>query len=713
MPPAQSNYHQDIPAASNDIAKIARGRISPGPVRGRGRAAPAERGLHIVHLALGGCLSAPPVHYGLTEDTGGHIGYILGAAMAQIACAGVGRVEIFTRAFDGFEGRYRAEVEQIVPGCTIHRLTTRNRAYLEKSALAAEVAAYQEAFLEHLARGPRPDVIHAHFADAAGIAAAAAERFGIPWFYTPHSLALDKVAALGTACPDERARIARERAAIAGADAILVSSRDEAERQVLAYDQGAAGRCHRVNPGVMLPPDPGAQAARALIDPLLDDPQKPILLAIARPVRKKNLAALVRAYAATPALQRRANLVILAGQRPVGPASNPVIAEVERLISSHGLDGKVAVPHRHDQVQVRSLYTLAAQGGVFVNPAFNEPFGLTIVEAAQVGVPVVATQVGGPSDILKDLNQGVLVDPTDDAAIAAACLSQLDEPARRRAAEAQERARAQFDWTAYAARSVEILRGLHSARPASPAPSQLFASDIDGTLTGCPEGARGFTQWLHLRPHTRFACVTGRAMGEAQRVLSLWKLPEPDVFITSVGSEIWRRQGTALVLCQDYAGHISTGWQPEAVADLAARLHIRNQPEYERRRWKVSFLGDADQAAALRDLMRAEGVEGHVIASHASFIDVLPHRAGKAAAIRFEAARSGLEERDCIVAGDSGNDRDMLEGFANAIVPANAYAELATLRNPTLYRSAYPYARGVVDGLRALDTEASARIAAE
>jgi len=202
-------------------------------------------------------------------------------------------------------------------------------------------------------------------------------------------------------------------------------------------------------------------------------------------------------------------------------------------------------------------------------------------------------------------------------------------------------------------------------------------------------------------------------MGEAQRVLSLWKLPEPDVFITSVGSEIWRRQGTALVLCQDYAGHISTGWEPEAVVDLAARLHIRNQPEYERRRWKVSFLGDADQAAALRDLMRAEGVEGHVIASHATFIDVLPQRAGKAAAIRFEAARSGLEERDCIVAGDSGNDRDMLESFANAIVPANAYAELATLRNPTLYRSAYPYARGVVDGLRALDTEAAARIAAE
>ncbi|WP_280321336.1 hypothetical protein [Sulfitobacter faviae] len=34
--------------------------------------------MFICHIALGGCLTAPSVNYGVTEDTGGHIAYILG-----------------------------------------------------------------------------------------------------------------------------------------------------------------------------------------------------------------------------------------------------------------------------------------------------------------------------------------------------------------------------------------------------------------------------------------------------------------------------------------------------------------------------------------------------------------------------------------------------------------------------------------------------------
>ena len=43
--------------------------------------------MRILHIALAGCLKAPPVDYGITEDTGGHIAYVLGAAVAQsLAC---------------------------------------------------------------------------------------------------------------------------------------------------------------------------------------------------------------------------------------------------------------------------------------------------------------------------------------------------------------------------------------------------------------------------------------------------------------------------------------------------------------------------------------------------------------------------------------------------------------------------------------------------
>ena len=45
----------------------------------------------------------------------------------------------------------------------------------------------------------------------------------------------------------------------------------------------------------------------------------------------------------------------------------------------------------------------------------QEPFGLTLIEAAAHGAPLVATSNGGPVDIVNTLGNGVLVDPSDTA----------------------------------------------------------------------------------------------------------------------------------------------------------------------------------------------------------------------------------------------------------------------------------------------------------
>mgnify|MGYP000069541195 CR=1 FL=1 len=49
---------------------------------------------------------------------------------------------------------------------------------------------------------------------------------------------------------------------------------------------------------------------------------------------------------------------------------------------------------------------VAANGGVFINPALTEPFGLTLLEAAASGLPVVATENGGPVDIIANCKNG-------------------------------------------------------------------------------------------------------------------------------------------------------------------------------------------------------------------------------------------------------------------------------------------------------------------
>ncbi|WP_042250984.1 HAD-IIB family hydrolase [Paracoccus sp. PAMC 22219] len=663
--------------------------------------------MHILHLALGGCLKAAPVRYGVTEDTGGHIAYVLGAAMAQAALPQVASVDIVTRAFDGMDPVHAQAVEQVAPGCRILRLSTDNRGYLAKEALEAELPALSQAFCAMLAGMVRlPDVIHAHFADAARLARAAQDRFGIPWIYTPHSLALQKDPSAARR-PDLRDRVAAERSAVAGASAIIVSSRDEAERQVRPYGKAAEGRSHCVAPGVTLLPDAGTAAADALLAPFLRAPDLPIVLAVARPVAKKNLAGLVDAYAASPALQARANLVILAGLRDGidgGPAEQAqVLRGLFDRIDRHGLWGKVALPPRHDAGQLRALYARAAQGGVFVNPALHEPFGLTLVEAAQAGVPVVATRNGGPVDIVAQLGHGALVDPDDPAQVAAACLRMMDDP--QGAVRAQARALAAFDWRDWAPRSLAICQNLRRAIPAPRrAVRRILASDIDGTLTGCPVAAARFVDWHAQRDDgLLFAVATGRSVSQARRVLADWALPRPDLFITSVGSEIWRwGAGDRLHPCADYAALLDADWDRDAVhAVLQARAPVW-QAGYEQRRWKLSLLGTAVQAAGIeRDLARA-GLSARVIASHGEFIDVLPQAAGKAAALRFEALRRGLDLRHCIAAGDSGNDADMLAASGASILPSNAYAELSHLRGRGIYQSRYHHAAGVIDGLAQL-----------
>lgn len=661
----------------------------------------------ICHLALGGCLTAPHVNYGITEDTGGHIAYILGAARAQAARGDVDKVQIVTRAFDDPSlGRVYAQTDQQVGRkLSIRRLWTNERGYLSKENLAAEIPALTEAFLDDLAAASRlPDVIHAHFADAAEMALAARDRFGIPVIYTPHSLALSK----SGGAADTR-RVAAERRALEEADAVVLSSRDEAEGQVAAYGAGAEARVHRVSPGVSLrrPAAPGSEAA--VLGGRLDDPARPMLLAIARPVARKNLATLARVYAESSALQERANLVILAGQHGEALQSNAEarreLSQLHEILDGTALAGKVALPPRHSQEDVAALFESAARGqGVFVNLALHEPFGLTMLEAASHGLPVVATQEGGPADIVADLGHGLCVPPCDEAAIEAALLKLLDDRELWADCAAAGRANVdRYDWARWAADVARICNEVCTPRKEA-APSLMLASDIDNTLTGCVPSAGLFRAWI-ARDKPLFAVATGRSLPEARRVLRDWNLPMPEVFITSVGSEIYLPdEAGRLRLDTAFATKLDRGWQRDGVRRALQDFGFDWQPEVEQRRWKLSGYGDARTARRIERHFARRGIAAQVVASHGRLVDVLPRAAGKGAAVCAAAKRLGIGMGQVVVAGDSGNDFDMLQavdaGFGRGILVGNAMDGLRErLRGKRLYHARAAHAAGVLEGL--------------
>jgi sucrose-phosphate synthase len=165
----------------------------------------------------------------------------------------------------------------------------------------------------------------------------------------------------------------------------------------------------------------------------LRNPLKPAVLAMSRPDAKKNITTLVKAFGEHAMLRELANLVLIMGNRDtidsMAVGSQKILTQVLNLIDAHDLYGAVSYPKHHTQADISDIYLFAREThGVFVNIALQEPFGLTVIEAAAHGVPTVATQNGGPVDIMATLHHGVVVDPTDSDAVAAALLSILTAP---------------------------------------------------------------------------------------------------------------------------------------------------------------------------------------------------------------------------------------------------------------------------------------------
>ncbi|XP_074573953.1 sucrose-phosphate synthase-like [Curcuma longa] len=162
------------------------------------------------------------------------------------------------------------------------------------------------------------------------------------------------------------------------------------------------------------------------------NPHKPMILALSRPDPKKNITTLLKAFGECRPLRELANLTLIMGNRDdideMSSGNASVLTMVLKLIDKYDLYGLVAYPKHHKQSDVPDIYRLAAKTkGVFINPALVEPFGLTLIEAAAHGLPMVATKNGGPVDIHAALHNGLLVDPHDQRAIAEALLKLVAE----------------------------------------------------------------------------------------------------------------------------------------------------------------------------------------------------------------------------------------------------------------------------------------------
>ncbi len=140
------------------------------------------------------------------------------------------------------------------------------------------------------------------------------------------------------------------------------------------------------------------------------------------------------------------------GSAPDG--SEAYAAELRALASSLGIADRVIFTGF-----VRDVPGFVRLLDVVVHAStYPEPFGRVIVEAMLVGRPVVASDAGGPREIIRPEQTGLLVPPGDDAALAKAILRLIEDPVLRAriAAAAREDAVRRFSAEEHARQVAEV-----------------------------------------------------------------------------------------------------------------------------------------------------------------------------------------------------------------------------------------------------------------
>jgi len=526
-------------------------------------------------------------------------------------------------------------------------------------------------------------------------------------------------------------RIEAEELTLASADRVITSTHQEIEEQYELYDHYQPSHMRVIPPGTDLelfhPPlgDEWQSPIGQEIRRFLREPDKPLILALSRPDPRKNIGALIDAYGESARLQELANLAIVAGNRDdigdMDEGAQEVLTDLLMAIDHYDLYGKVAYPKHHNAGEVPVIYRIASLSrGIFVNPALTEPFGLTLIEAAASGVPIVATEDGGPRDIIGNCNNGVLIDPLDSEAISAALIAMLEHPReqQRLIDNGLTGVREHYAWEAHAKRYLGIIRPLadktevveripRSRRPMLYHDRAIF-TDLDQNLLGDATTLPHFIGVLRgNRKCATFGIATGRRLDSALMAIRKHRIPEPDVLITSGGTAI--HYEPYLTASTSWTRHIDHRWTPHIVRRVLADLPgMKLQPKREQSRFKISYYYDpriAPGVEEINSLLYQEELAVNVIVSFGQFLDVLPIRASKGLALRYVADLWDIPLEHILVAGGSGADEDMMRGNTLAVVVANRHEEeLSHLENAdSIYYAKQAHALGIVEAMEHFD----------
>ncbi len=466
--------------------------------------------MHIAFLNPQGNFDPQDSYWTEHPDFGGQLVYVKQVALALDDLDH--KVDILTRQivdpeWPEFSGRFDAYPG--APGVRIIRLPAGPERFLRKELLWPHLV---QDWIPNIIQfydqeGSLPDAFTTHYGDGGLCGVLLQEKLGIPFTFTAHSLGAQKMDKLQVGEDNLQSmddhyhfgrRLAAERLSMSRSCVNITSTQQERYNQYShnayrgAVDWTDDKRFAIIPPGVNLDIfDKNArfkkeeQVVQHIEDMLARDLGEdrldyPCVLAASRLDPKKNHLGLVKAFASSPELRERANLVIITGNIPnplneyrgAGETEREVLGDLMHVIENQDMSGQVSMFAIQGQEELGAAYRyFAGKRSIFALTALYEPFGLAPLEAMAAGMPAVVTKFGGPSESLLEGEHefGVLVDPTDPEEVSAAFYELVADADRwqEMAQAGYGRVRDRYIWQRTAEGYVRVIRRTLSTQPKS------------------------------------------------------------------------------------------------------------------------------------------------------------------------------------------------------------------------------------------------------
>ena len=693
---------------------------------------------YILLLSIHGLIRGHDLELGCDADTGGQTKYVVDLAKALAEHDDVEQVDLITRRVvdENVSDDYAKPIEVLSDKARIVRIDAGPEEYIHKEQLWDHLDSFMDNLISWLNLQPRmPDLVHSHYADAGYVGVHLANLLGVPFFHTGHSLGRDKrkrLLAMGLSSDEIEhtynivRRIDAEEEILANADLVIASTHNEIEVQYGLYNYYDPEHMSVIPPGTDLklfhPPQENNEHI-LFTDQLprfLNEADKPLILALSRPDERKNILTLIKVFGESQALQEIANLLIVAGNRDdirdMEAGAQSVFTNILLLIDSYDLYGKVALPKTHSADEVPVIYRMVAlTRGIFINPALTEPFGLTLLEAAASGLPIVATENGGPIDIIENCKNGELINPLDKSAITEALLKLLQNKNRwlQAAKNGIEGVGKYYSWHSHVNTYMERVDGLSAQYQPIPRKKIAIAAryrdraiftDLDKNLMGDARALKHFVDVIkENRKCVIFGIVTGRRIDSALALMKSHNVPMPDVLISSLGTRI--HYGQNLTEDTYWADHIDHNWSSQRIQRMLSQIPgLELQSKSEQTPFKVSYHYDPEIAPTVEDIVSQllqKEMTVNVMLSFGRCLDIVPSRASKGQALRYVAQRLDFPLEHTLVVGGSGVDEDMMRGNTLAVVVGNrSHEDLSQLVDQErIYFASKDYASGILEAI--------------